>query len=497
MGMLAILGVLGGLMLGSMVLSDDSDVSATETDTPEDPDEPEIPSDTGASFEQTENGVEIELGEDETRSLAVIHFVDTQDDDENFIAVDEARFYLVPEDVDWSGASWETRDDVPGLDEFEVEAEDYNLAQFEEQLGLELLGTVDLMGVPSETDDPDDRVGEITSNAPYESFYLEAETDGDYLYSFLPEDYVITRNGVPELSVTEDTTGTEGYDWLSADADGIRVDGAGGDDDLETESADVTLVGGEGDDTFTSNGSDGAVVNGGDGDDLVNFFGSTSATIDLGAGDDRARFINGTAWGGEGDDSLSVGSSSDNFADAAPGIVYGQAGNDNLPLNGTGTEGFGGVGDDFLSIGAEATGYGGQGNDHLQIYSGGTGFGGDGDDLLVTSAFLNDDDGTVIATGGAGADTFQADIRSPFNGEPDTPYMRITDFDADEDVLQMSASGFMVELDTIEILTAQDGSHTDLRLTYASASSGFAPGTAVIRLDGVTEFTEDQIVIGA
>ncbi|WP_146346171.1 hypothetical protein [Falsiphaeobacter marinintestinus] len=116
MGPLALILLLSGLAIGSLLISDDDDSVAVDDSDPMDemddeelPNETEVPDimpDTGASFVQTEDGVDIELGEDETGSLAVIYYLDTQDDPDDFIATDEARFYLVPEGVDWSDASW-------------------------------------------------------------------------------------------------------------------------------------------------------------------------------------------------------------------------------------------------------------------------------------------------------------------------------------------------------------------------------------------------------
>ncbi|MFC6760610.1 hypothetical protein ACFQFQ_15690 [Sulfitobacter porphyrae] len=128
MGSIALLALLSGLLLTATLSSDDDDtpidtpeepetpVDPDDPDTPVDPEEPETPPDTGATFDATEQGVQIELGEDETGSLAVIYYTDTEDtgNPDDYLQVDEARFYLVPEGVDWSSASWETQFDIPG-----------------------------------------------------------------------------------------------------------------------------------------------------------------------------------------------------------------------------------------------------------------------------------------------------------------------------------------------------------------------------------------------
>lgn len=160
---------------------------------------------------ETDAGVALELGDDEAGSLAIVYYTDTEDNADDWLQVDEARFYLVPEGVDWSEASWETQNIVPGAEE-SGNAWNYELEDFEAYCELELLGVVNLMGVPSETANPEDRVGEIDANAPVAGYYLEANTDGDVLVSFLPEDYVVTRNAVPETPVVEDTIGSDADD---------------------------------------------------------------------------------------------------------------------------------------------------------------------------------------------------------------------------------------------------------------------------------------------
>ena len=98
------------------------------------------------------------------------------------------------------------------------------------------------------TEDPDDRVGTVTSNVPIKSYLLEANTSGDDLLYFLQEDYVVTINGDAVTLMFEDTLGTPGFDWLSADAEGITVNGRQGDDVLHSTSANVVLNAEEGDD---------------------------------------------------------------------------------------------------------------------------------------------------------------------------------------------------------------------------------------------------------
>lgn len=301
MGPIALLALIAGMLFLPLLAGDDDTneetpvdpETPTETDplepdttpeveTPTEPEEPEITGDIGATFTASGADVEIEVGEDETRSLAVIYYEDTEDASE-FFEVVEARFYLVPEDTDWSTASWETQNDIPGADTFEGNLYNYQLADFEAKNGLEFLGAVDLRNLepvasvlnsvtqvlsPGNLYDAAPEALNITANAPVSGYFLTATTDGDELVTFLPEDFVVTRNGIPESSVTENTTGTEGYDWINAASDGITVSGAEGDDDLNTSNDGVTLNGDLGDDTIATVGAN-TIINGGDGDDRI------------------------------------------------------------------------------------------------------------------------------------------------------------------------------------------------------------------------------------
>lgn len=497
MGILAIWAMFSGLILSSAFIGGDDEAMAEEdidpnVDTDTVTEDPDIMLDTGASFEQTENGVTLELGDDETGTLAVIHY--SEIDAHDGLETQEARFYLVPEGVDWSGASLETRYEVPGADTFDDDATDYDLAAFEGQFGLELLGTVDLLGVGyvfddngSITEDPNDRIGEITSNAPFETYLIRSLNDSDQVVSFLPASALFRHGGVDEVPVFEDATGTDGVDWLSADADGITVDAAGGDDYLETDNSNVTLVGGQGDDHIVFGGSD-VNVDAGEGDDEI--YGSERSfaeNIDGGAGDDIITLYSGTAHGGEGDDSLR----GFHNADTGPGILYGDAGNDYVSARGNGSHAFGGAGNDDILLRDGAVGYGGAGDDSLHVINGSTAFGGDGDDLIKVTNLLSDPDGPIIVTGGDGADTFQAKVYGVRDGDADTIFMRVTDFDPAEDILQIGTFWSLDEVDSFEIVEAADSSYTDVRVTYADAPS--IP--VVIRLDGTTGVTADQIVI--
>ena len=469
--------------------------------------------DTGASFERTEDGVVIEVGEDETRSVVAIHFLDTQDDETDFIAIDEVRYYLVDEETDWSDASYENQHIVPGAEDYEGGSGGYSLDDFELSQGLELIGVVDVKGVP-ETDDPNDRVGTVVSNVSIESYYLEATTDSDDLVLFLPVDHVVTINGVAETSVFEDTSGTSGSDWFSADAAGITVSGLQGNDTLHSESANVLLDGGKGNDTLESAGDNTTMVGGNGNDQLiasgvdVTIIGGAgndsvsntpsvmtvgevierSAFVDLGAGDDNAHVVNSTVYGGTGDDIIS-GSS---FGGEA--ILYGGAGEDIVSASGVDAVAHGGVGDDFVAAANGATAKGGAGNDTVQLTGGTTGYGGSGDDTFTYWEFLWNDTGPATIVTGNGSDTIDVKVRTAVHGEPDDIYLRVMDFDPEQDVLQIEGWSSYADVEDIEVEEAADGSYSDVRVTFESVGNS-EPGVAVIRLEGTTGLSADQIVI--
>ncbi len=495
LGLLALMAALsvGTFFLPNEVSDSDDNDDNSDVDQQENQEDLTEAAETGATMDVTADGVNINVGADETRSLAVIYFKDSQDDPDNWFLKDEARFYLVPEDVDWSGVNWENQHQMPGEYETEDSIVYYTLKTFEEHFDLELIATVDLLGVSDDVETPAERIGQVTSNVPISGYYLEAVTDGDYLVSFLPEDYVEIRNGLAQETVTTDTVGTDDPEWFYTEEDGISVDSADGDDILETTGETVSIIGGAGDDSIYAEGLDNFIQSGG-GDDLIY---AAGGEIDLGKGDDSARITilnptsnftigDATVHGGAGNDTISSGGGD------SMSTIYGDAGDDNLGLYGDGSVGRGGNGADFLGVRNGATGYGGAGDDHLQVDSGSRAFGGGGDDLFQIWNFLHDDAGPAVITLGEGNDTVEVAARNASRGEADDIYLRITDFDPDEDVLQVGTynSG---KVASIEIVEADDGSHTDVRVTYKE--SNLTPGIAVIRLDGTPGLTTDQIVI--
>lgn len=477
---------------------DETDVPE-DTDPPADPEptpDPDVVLDTGATFERTEDGVTIDVGEDETGTLVVFYYTDAEDSEGGIPDSDEARFYLVPEGVDWSGTLWDdNRAAIPGADTHYVSSDqDYELADFEAAFGLELIGVVSILpyGADPHPEIPSARiqVGEITSNVPYVEYYLSADTIGDELVNFHPVDYVYTYTGISALG---DTTGTDADDRITAFADGITVDGAGGDDRLYTSRANVTLIGGLGNDAFHANdNSSNVVVDAGEGNDFIYSYGDTT-TVDGGSGNDIISINNGTATGGEGDDLLHV-QRTNYLLDRADGrivLLYGEDGDDTIVNSGDGSQSYGGQGNDTLTLIAGAVGHGGDGNDSIRVIGGTTAFGDDSDDLFIVPYTRYEEDGPAVLTGGAGADTFE--IYEGNSGIDDISAI-ITDFDLDEDVLQATRHWSHTQVDHIEIFEADDGSYTDVRAIYTGGDH-IGQIASVIRLQGITGITADQIVM--
>lgn len=494
MGPLSLILMLSVGFLATALGGDDDDV-AQEDDLPEEEDAPdeEPPLDTGATFDITDNTVTIELGADETGSLAVFTYVDTEDNVEGFVETYEARYYLVPEGVDLNTTDYETRSEIPGFDTFEGNVYDYDLAAMEEHLGLEFLGTVDL-GVENARgfDDMQGHVDEhhpasVTNNIPIDVFYLAANTDGDELIHFLPDDFVVTYNGDVEQYVTTDATGTDGDDWIVANAEGITIHGGEGDDTLELIRSNVTLIGGAGDDSIAADSGKDAAAFGGLGNDTI----SIDSGIALGGlGDDHLDSYGNyavTLDGGVGDDFIG--------ADGDNAMVFGGEGNDSVYASGPSGLAFGGAGDDFVGARNGGSGFGGEGNDHLQVDAGSSVDGGAGDDLIQVWNQFRNDAGPATVTGGEGNDTIDIGVWNPVNGAVDEIYAHITDFDPAEDVLEVGLfQTWGIAVADVEVIEAADGSYSDVRITYTSLA-GQPPGIAVVRLDGTTGVTADQIVI--
>jgi hypothetical protein len=167
-------------------------------------------------------------------------------------------------------------------------------------------------------------------------------------------------------------------------------------------NAPVTAFGGDGDDSLTGGMGD-DTLSGGPGDDTLDGYAGDDL-LDGGTGDDVLRGREGmdSLLGGGGDDAITGGPGADLIEGGEDDdALFGNEGNDTILGQGGADEIYGDEGDDSLD-GGDGTDFivGGDGNDTL---SGGAGgdllFGSDGDD------HLSGGDGDDFLQGGFGADT--------------------------------------------------------------------------------------------
>ncbi|MBM1171276.1 calcium-binding protein [Microvirga arabica] len=215
---------------------------------------------------------------------------------------------------------------------------------------------------------------------------------------------------------------SDGFDVVQAEA-AVNLEGTGfdgvvltGDKNIgATGSSENNVIAGNSGNNGLKGGAGADVIAGGDGNDRLDggigddtLFGDAGNDVLLGgAGDDELH-------GGAGDDKLSGGDGSDTLSgDAGNDTLWGEAGDDELN---------GGLGDDTL--------FGDAGDDDLLGMAGDDElFGGLGSDTLFGGP------GSDTMTGGTGADTFVVD-----NGDAGAIDV-ITDFDALEDVIDLSEAG--------------------------------------------------------
>lgn len=191
------------------------------------------------------------------------------------------------------------------------------------------------------------------------------------------------------------------FEGTEGDDSAIAVDGTpatffdlrAGNDSLEATEGDDLAYGGDGDDVLAMMGGNDQAA-GGSGNDAI--FG--------GSGNDAL-------WGDDCDDLLDGSRGAD--------VLFGGTGNDQIAGGADDDVIFGGAGDDILSGDLISTSDNiGRGNDVLD--------GGAGDDLLM----LGDGD---IGTGGGGDDQFRIYDQT----DPDDPVAHITDFDVENDRLEV------------------------------------------------------------
>lgn len=252
-----------------------------------------------------------------------------------------------------------------------------------------------------------------------------------------------------------DIIGTEGDDVLTGTNRRELIDGRGGNDILQGLRGNDRILGG-GDNDLISAGGGNDVVEAGTGSDSV-FGNSGNDTLFGNEGQDNI-------LGGDGNDEIYGGDDSDRLlGEAGNDTIDGNNGNDTID-GGTGNDTirggngidnlFGGNDSDNLSGGVNNdTLEGGFGNDSLN--------GGAGDDRLIginsttagTSVGFGADEVDTL-TGAAGSDTFVlADTTRVYysDGDPltlgDSDYALITDFNFNEDRIQLQGSADLYSLD--------------------------------------------------
>ena len=258
------------------------------------------------------------------------------------------------------------------------------------------------------------------------------------------------------------TTPTTSDDTLEYGRDDDVISGNQGGDYIDGGDGDDMIGGGEGNDTIYG-GEGGDLLFGWTGDDLIYVGAEGSVSTDpssnivwAGTGNDTVVGAAGadTLGGGGGDDSVTAGRGDD--------LAFGGEGNDTI----LGNQGFdtiyGGLGDDLINGGAHSdlllgglgadTLLGGSGNDTL--------FGGFGDDQL---------------TGGLGVDTFSFTL--------DSGHDHVTDFDLDNDSLDLSSTDFS-GLETLA--SAAEDTDNGLVITLNESTTLLFTGLSVSDLAAMT-----------
>ncbi|MBD1869928.1 pre-peptidase C-terminal domain-containing protein [Cyanobacteria bacterium FACHB-471] len=274
--------------------------------------------------------------------------------------------------------------------------------------------------------------------------------------------------------------GTNGFDLISGLEGNDNLLGLAGSDQIFGGDGDDVIIAGDGNDTIEGeNGADeiygdlgNDTIAGGNGFDVI-LGGDGNDVISGGRGKDRifGDFGDDVLSGEQGDDIINAGEGSDSvFGDAGGDRLFGDfgfdfleggAGNDFVDGGGDDDSAFGGIGDDqlFGSFGFDLL----DGGDGADVLIGGVDSdslnGGDGNDTLIGVDPFNPGFGLGFfeidfLTGGLGSDTFVlGDSGSIYynDGDPasggDNDYALITDFDLNQDVIQLSGSADFYSLD--------------------------------------------------
>ncbi|MEH1948148.1 MAG: calcium-binding protein [Nostoc sp.] len=230
-------------------------------------------------------------------------------------------------------------------------------------------------------------------------------------------------------------SGSTGDNLLSGGDGNDSLDISGSEDSYPDDSRDSrssgnnTLNGGAGDDNLDATGSIGDnLLSGGDGNDSLDISGNKFYShYSIGYNSNESRSLgNNTLNGGAGNDTLaSGGSTGDN-------LLSGGDGNDSLDISGSYSSEYS---SDFRSLGNNTLN-GGAGNDTLNASG------------SVGNNLLSGGDGNDILTGGNGNDTFAF---NSYNQGVDSIY----NFNATNELIQVSAAGFGGGLSTGSLKTSQ------------------------------------------
>jgi Ca2+-binding RTX toxin-like protein len=291
-------------------------------------------------------------------------------------------------------------------------------------------------------------------------------------------------------------TGGSGNDTLAA-GEG-RLEGWGGDDRL-TLTGDAEGTGDRGNDTIVARGN--AKGYGGVGNDTL--FANDCATVWGDNGNDRVGVFSDDAdapasgYGGAGNDSL-LAAGGTAYGGTGSDFLRGQGLDDDARDAGLGTTLFGGIGNDVLIGARDVQVFGEGGDDILQLSSTADGFGGAGNDLLVlgpTTDATVSNDGTILASGGGGADIFALDVSLP-TADLDASRVVITDYTPGTDRLVVEAAPSADYIyDSAAFTEGTDPSYTEITLTWRALEAGEDALTSVIRLEGVQDFDPGDLEV--
>ena len=293
---------------------------------------------------------------------------------------------------------------------------------------------------------------------------ITGSSGGDWINSSAGDDSIFGGAGYDYIY------GGAGNDKLDVGDDGGRLDGEEGNDILIGGQSKDILYGGDGNDILTGGDSSDYLVGGAGDDSIVG-----------GDGDNRI-------YGGSGKDTISGGDDND--------FIQGEDGDDYITA---------GKGDDYITAGkGNDTIYGGDGNDTFDNYfSYGHDIldGGDGDDNFKIFIDYSELSSSVLATGGAGKDTYSW-IEGVARA---SKYYAVTDFSTgkDGDILNVSSilggmtdNPFSVGAGYLRLI--QTGADTLLECDQDGASGSAQSWKAIITLQNVraNTLTSDNFDLG-